>query len=370
MKMNPLQFIRQPVPQLCHDRRGKDYATVLLAGCLFLFCHSGPLAQESPVLISNDHVDLKIEFDPTLQVLSGIFIHNEERETQQTSEQAVFVVNESARRQLPSGTPFGMEGDSLWILSQAPEPGHLALGVSAEDIPTGVFVDPLELRLVRVQGPGHFFAWQTDSPGVFDVKLNSADGIGAGDKVLSVPGSHEHMNWGFSQPGIYAIDFEAAGTLSPSAAVLKTPTTRFTFHVLPLPVLKPVQAWQRKHWKLGAPESDLSSDPDRDGIVNLAEYAFGLDPLEPSTSPLVEIRFSAGESRQLELVWARNTGATDVEWWLESRPEFGAPSKNVKIEPRIEVPHLTRERVTIRPIQVPEVLNRQFYRIAATLKSN
>lgn len=37
--------------------------------------------------------------------------------------------------------------------------------------------------------------------------MSSGDGIGHGDYICMWPGMHTHMNWGFTQPGNYAVTF-------------------------------------------------------------------------------------------------------------------------------------------------------------------
>ena len=86
----------------------------------------------------------------------------------------------------------------------------------------------MHLNLHSVSGPGTFSMWQDveadalglggpGGPGFENradliaapgMAMSSGDGIGAGDYVCMWPGMHTHANWGFSQPGNYAVTFE------------------------------------------------------------------------------------------------------------------------------------------------------------------
>lgn len=57
------------------------------------------------------------------------------------------------------------------------------------------------------------------------------------------------------------------------------------------------------------------ADPDGDGLNNLAEYTFGLDPNAPSTRPAPGVTNEAGF---LTLTLPKNTEATDLVWGAES----------------------------------------------------
>ena len=41
------------------------------------------------------------------------------------------------------------------------------------------------------------------------VFMNSGDGVSGGDQIVLSAGSHRHVNWAFTTPGVYEVDFEA-----------------------------------------------------------------------------------------------------------------------------------------------------------------
>ncbi|MBM3821575.1 MAG: hypothetical protein FJ404_01595 [Verrucomicrobia bacterium] len=337
--------------------------------CAWILSSVGVAAFTPKTVLSTEHVDFKILFDPTERKLSGIVLRDEDARTNYTSDQALLLVKEAARLQLPAGTPFGQEGDPLWVLPQSQDPNLILLGISAEDIPPNVFDGRLELRLVRVEGPGHFFAWQAESLGSLDVRFNSSDGLTLEDRTRPIAGSHEHLNWGFTKPGVYRLHFEAFGTRLQDRQELQTLPTAFEVHVHPLPALSPFASWQIRHWPRTAPESGPDQDPDGDGLPNLLEYAFGTDPTRPSKPESIEIRLSSGEPREIELMWTRNAEATDLEWSLESRSALVEKPESVPVQPRVVAPHPTLERVAVNLALGILPMRQQFYRLRAQLKS-
>jgi surface-anchored protein len=187
-----------------------------------------------PVILTNEHVDLRIVYDPSATHQLSIVARDEDHQISYATNEAILVVNEGGKLTLPAGTPFGNEGDSLWVIPQSQNPDLLYLGISAEGIPSGAFTGNLEFRLTSVEGPGQFIVWQAVGFGNYNVVINTKDGITAQDETTPLIGSHEHYNWGFTTNGIYKVTFEASGHLAGSTNITSLPET-FTFHVLPLP---------------------------------------------------------------------------------------------------------------------------------------
>lgn len=157
--------------------------------------------------------------------------------------------------------------------------------------------------------------------------MNSRDGIDEADKIAPLIGGHEHANWGFSAPGIYTITFQVTGRRTGETANIASDFVPFTFHVLPLPE-RPFQTWQREQF--GEDTSELvraaEADPDGDGLSNVAEYAFGLNPLEAQTSrrPVFQ-RITTEQGAFGGVRLARAISATDIEIVVESAGEVGGP---------------------------------------------
>jgi surface-anchored protein len=133
---------------------------------------------------------------------------------------------------IPAGFEFiGAKADQpFWILPQNSGTGVLPLGFASEEADTGLLcrwnphdsrgaaTDDLwfEVRLLEVRGPAdaNFALWQADgvhSPVVF---MSTHDwGTTAQNAFYISAGSHVHVNWGFTKPGLYAIDFRISTVL-------------------------------------------------------------------------------------------------------------------------------------------------------------
>jgi surface-anchored protein len=293
---------------------------VLLAGAVLADTPKTELAQE--------HVDLLMVYQPESTNLLQLLIRDNDLNRIYSPEEAILVVVEKARLELPPGTPFGAGGDPLWILPQSQDPDLLYLGTDAGAIVQGVFSGSLILNLKEVQGPGDFFLWQAGQVGGLNVRMNSADGITEEDRTTPFAGSHEHFNWGFSTSGVYRISLQLSGQRMGESTNIYSPETFFTFHVLPLPALTPFENWQQLHWPGGAPEEiqGPGADPDVDGIVNAMEYALGLDPLTPSRDGILEFTTVLMGDREYGAVrFNRSKAATDITFMLVASDHVGGP---------------------------------------------
>ncbi len=146
------------------------------------------------------------------------------------------VYGNAQSRWLLSSIPAGFEfigarpGQPFWILPQNAGSGALPLGLAAEEADTdrlcrwnphdsrGAAYNDLwfEVRLLDVRGPAdaHFALWQADGVHPPVVFMSTHD-WGLSDKNVCYisAGSHVHLNWGFTQPGPYALDFRISTVL-------------------------------------------------------------------------------------------------------------------------------------------------------------
>ena len=262
---------------------------------------------------TQEHVDLlSLQWNAASNTLSLMAADDDHGGALYASNQCVVVCPESMKFTLPPGTPLGNEGDPLWILPQSPYAGVPYVGVSAEDILPGTFNDPMTIRLMRVEGPGHFIVWQTAGLGQFDVRMDTRDGINSNDYLNVTVGGHAHYNWGFTTSGVYRAYFQAGGNRPAQSTNDLSPKTPFTFHVLPL---RPFEVWTATNWPCECATNIIApgADPDGDASVNLLEYASGSDPhLAPRTNlPAVSFVVQDGTNYgALSYTWATN--AADV----------------------------------------------------------
>lgn len=140
---------------------------------------------------------------------------------------------------VPSGAQWsflGSAGSSVWILPQNHDENLLFLGLGTEELAEGIFTDDqVTLTLKSVNGPGIFALFQTSEFGTPNVFMNSSDGIGSGDAVTLAAGGHTHINWAFSAPGVYQIDFEGSGTLADGAVFTSSGNVTYTFEITAVP---------------------------------------------------------------------------------------------------------------------------------------
>ena len=71
----------------------------------------------------------------------------------------------------------------------------------------------LNFRMISADGPGDVAAYVVSTFGTPEVLFNSADGVDDEEDSVTLPANaHTHVSWGFSQPGIYHLGFQAEGT--------------------------------------------------------------------------------------------------------------------------------------------------------------
>ncbi|SDU68548.1 choice-of-anchor M domain-containing protein [Jiangella alkaliphila] len=128
----------------------------------------------------------------------------------------------------PSLSFLGDAGDTVYYLPQTQDPELIWPGWSTEQIPAGVFTNPLRIEVTDVQGPGDVFLWQTGSFG------EPISVLGGG---FQLPGTispnanvHAHANWAFTETGRYTLTVRGSGTLAGGGTVTSAPVT-YTFQV-------------------------------------------------------------------------------------------------------------------------------------------
>jgi len=175
------------------------------------------------------------------------------------TESVIFVPEERALTR-PSSAVWnflGAEpGGNVWIFPAVQNVNIPFLGLNTETTPSsglGIW-DPahaavssgrwIELRLTNMQYTGNalspdFSMWTIQSAGSPNVWMNTSNGIatdGTDDVYLMAPGGHSHMNWGFSELGIYDLTFQGSTTLSNNEQSVSDPfTIRFGVGVIPEP---------------------------------------------------------------------------------------------------------------------------------------
>ncbi|MBM3883175.1 MAG: hypothetical protein FJ387_26250 [Verrucomicrobia bacterium] len=349
-------------------------AIVLLAGGLWA---AAPLTADVARL-TTEHVDIKAVYQPNDATNKlAIAINDDDHRILYRSSEVALVVAEVAKLVLPGDyPPLGSAGDNLWILPQTQNPALLYLGLSAENdppgvMPPGVFTGQLTLRLVAVDGPGHFFLWQADAIGGLDVRMNSRDGISEADRTPLALGSHEHFNYGFTTNGVYQVVLQVEGRRAGVATNDYSLATPIRFEVEPLPPAPatPFAAWQEKHWPGVTDEAIIGpeADPDRDRRPNRLEYAYAFDPKKPDGDGTPSLSLVARKTgRAAEITFRRNLAATDAVFRLEAGPSVVGPWTSITEVTGIE-DRGGYELLTLREATPVESTAARFYRLPVEL---
>ena len=134
---------------------------------------------------------------------------------------------------IPAGFEFigAKPGQPFWILPQSATSGVLPLGFAAEHADTGRLRswNPhnstgaptsdlwFEVRLLNMRGPAdaNFALWQADGihPPVVFMSTKNWGPTGSQNVFYISAGGHVHLNWGFTKPGLYALDFRVSTVL-------------------------------------------------------------------------------------------------------------------------------------------------------------
>ncbi|MDY5786232.1 choice-of-anchor M domain-containing protein [Corynebacterium sp.] len=153
-----------------------------------------PISVAIDHIISTGHQDLRIGTSGSIVVRDGADDHK--------SGTVAFAVPDKAR------TSFNIPGfaDNGFFLDQTQDYTMPWFGFSTEDTSESVRVsiDSVRVPVDSVTEPGRIVAWHTQISGEVDFLLDSADP----DTTYSLPaGSHDHVNWAFSEPGAYDVTF-------------------------------------------------------------------------------------------------------------------------------------------------------------------
>lgn len=112
------------------------------------------------------------------------------------------------------------EDPDAWGLPQSNTSGVPFMGFATEELDMDDWDGAITFELLgftfQPQGSGvteraHFSLWQqvlaTPVP-----YMATSDGIDSSDSLTMNPGGHDHYNWGFTEEGVYQIDFRVYGT--------------------------------------------------------------------------------------------------------------------------------------------------------------
>ena len=150
-------------------------------------------------------------------------------------EEWILALNQNTKLPIPDNAAFGFLGEAgnpIWVFPQVSREGTWFLGVSTDEIESGIFAENrFDLLLSSVKGPGDFVTWRAGT-GQVEVLLNSRDGIDEMDRIgLRAGGGHLHKNWGFTSPGTHFVGFQMRGTLAGASEPITSDEQLYRFAV-------------------------------------------------------------------------------------------------------------------------------------------
>ncbi|MCC5838912.1 MAG: choice-of-anchor M domain-containing protein [Opitutales bacterium] len=235
-------------------------------------------------------------------------------------------------------------GEPFWFLPASERDGIVWPGMAAEHTDLSLLAaweagDPrrtaqatrwIAVDLVGVrftgEGTGHLAMWVTDIGGAPLVFWSTAAPHPAGNRYLMAAGSHNHMAWAFSAPGVYEVDVRAStvladGTVSESAV----DTLVFVVGATPDPLR--YQEWAALRFSAqerDAGKADPAADPMGTGVPNLLAFASGGEPgaSPASITPRLEVadnRVALAFTRRADLgdTILRLMRSSDLAVWTE-----------------------------------------------------
>lgn len=339
-------------------RRPRFYLNDQIMKRLFLVTLGFVVIGTVPAQVTNlmtQHMDFRLQYAAEASGSNRLGIILGYDPGQRATNDKVYIVGTTnARVSIPSNPNYaflGTAGTPTWILPQSQNTALPYLGLSAEDIPDGVFTDPMQLQVVSVEGPGNFFAWSVSGAGQPPtVKMIVTNGVVAPgyDHAAVFIGSHEHDNWAFSTNGLYRVTFRANGQFLGETTNTLGRDVAWSFQILPL---RPWENWISTNWLPATANvtNGPSADPDGDGVPNALEYALGLNPNVASTSglPRFSLGTDAGETYGA-LTFTRVKAATDIEYLPSVRSDLSSGAWTTLTEAVSVVDHGETETVTMR----------------------
>lgn len=185
------------------------------------------------------HTDIGVNYEDDAW---DLHIHDEENDVEYEPQDAQLMIGEAGRTvragdsALPAYDFLGVNvGEAFYVLAEVENPELLFLGLGTEELADGIFVsDSVSLHLHSVAGPGHFSVWRSGlTPATPSKLMATSDGVSNVDSVDLAAGSHRHLNFAFSKPGLYEVTFVASGLLNVGASgeVSVSETVTYFFRV-------------------------------------------------------------------------------------------------------------------------------------------
>jgi hypothetical protein len=130
----------------------------------------------------------------------------------------------------------------------------------------------------------------------------------------------------------------------------------------------PFAAWQAANFTLqqrgDGQISGPDADPNGDGVINLAAYAFGIHPLTGSASPQPRAILTGAERA---VVYQTNTAATDVSYFVDGTPDITDDFSWLELTTTDSILSVNGALQTIKAVVPPAVNPLDYYRLRLEL---
>lgn len=187
-------------------------------------------------VLTNQHVDLRVLAPTSIGDAPALVVVDSDTGSVLSPDEALLVIPEVARLEIPPGLDaLGPAGSYLWILPQGQRSDLMYLGFSVSSQLIDSFESPITIRLKGVTGPGAFIAWQSASFGDLNIHFDSRNGFDNEDVLTALISGHDHMNWGFTDPGWYEVSLQIEAVSTSSGELVVSPEFTLLFAVEPLP---------------------------------------------------------------------------------------------------------------------------------------
>ena len=185
----------------------------------------GTAAAQEKVVVSEGHLDLfYVDVQNSTHVLTAHSGSGNVAPGDLTVHVKPSVASRTVSASIATLPGWKAQGETYYLLPQNSQAGQVFAGFGySSAVADGTSVT---YTLDSLQGPGAFALWQNgeEGPNVF---LGSADG---GPKSFTSAADHEHVNWGFTEQGEYALTVSATATPPGGTPVAIAPVT-YTFVV-------------------------------------------------------------------------------------------------------------------------------------------
>lgn len=182
----------------------------LATGVLAIGLVNQALSRPVVHLFDEGHIDLNVDLVEGGSALELNLIFDELSADAYPLGQSVLLANALSKIVLDSGDVgfwpwLGDVGDEVYNLPSNQVAGMLYLGIASYNtLPLDFVNGRIALNLTNIDGPGVFFLQR----GVNEPVIDSSDPSATEEIILA--GGHEHMNWWFTEPGMYKLYFQAS----------------------------------------------------------------------------------------------------------------------------------------------------------------